>query len=35
VLADIGISVYPDVGLHAEDLMKKADRAIYQEKEQG
>jgi len=32
--ASIGISVYPDDGQHAEDLMKNADSAMYQTKEQ-
>jgi diguanylate cyclase (GGDEF)-like protein/PAS domain S-box-containing protein len=31
----IGISVYPDDGQHAEELMKNADRAMYQAKEKG
>jgi len=33
--ASIGISVYPDGGQNAEDLMKNADGAMYQAKEQG
>ena len=35
VTASIGVSVYPDDGLDAETLIKSADTAMYQAKEQG
>jgi diguanylate cyclase (GGDEF)-like protein/PAS domain S-box-containing protein len=35
VTASIGVSVYPDDGLHAETLIKNADTALYQAKENG
>src|SRR6266403_3333748 len=35
VTASIGVSVYPDDGLDAETLIKNADTAMYQAKENG
>ncbi len=35
ISASIGISVYPEAGLHYEQLMDRADKALYKVKEQG
>jgi diguanylate cyclase (GGDEF)-like protein len=35
VYASIGVSAYPDDGVYAEDLIKKADSALYKAKQEG
>lgn len=35
ISASIGVSIYPEAGLHYEQLMDRADKALYRVKEQG
>jgi diguanylate cyclase (GGDEF)-like protein/PAS domain S-box-containing protein len=35
ISASIGVAIYPEAGLHYEQLMDRADRALYRVKEQG